>query len=94
MRKLIWGKTFIRALKKATKKNPHLKKDIEDALGDLALDPFNPKLETHKLKGRLIGTWACSAGYDLRILFDFVKNKNKKDSDILLFEIGSHDEVY
>ncbi len=94
MRKLIWGKTFTRALKKATKKNPHVKKDIEEALGDLAFDPFNPKLETHKLKGKLAGSWACSAGYDLRILFDFVKNKDRKEADILLSGIGTHDEVY
>ena len=25
------------------------------------------------LKGKLSGSWACSAGYDLRVVFDFVK---------------------
>ena len=48
--------------------------DIAEALRLLAANPFAPQLETHKLKGKLSGTWACSAGYDLRIVFDFVKS--------------------
>ena len=55
---------------------------------------MNPKLETHKLKGKLSGTWACSVGYDLRIVFDFVREKDKKEDDIFLIEIGTHDEIY
>ena len=56
--------------------------------------PFLPQLETHKLKGKLYGSWACSAGYDLRIVFDFVKSKTQKEDEIFLIEIGTHDEVY
>ena len=78
MRKLVWSKTFIRAFKRVIKKHPNLREDIEDALRLLVQDPFAPQLETHKLKGRLSGSWACSAGYDLRIVFDFVKMRNKK----------------
>ena len=43
---------------------------------------------------KLAGSWACSAGYDLRILFDFCRNKFGGEDDILLIDIGSHDEVY
>jgi len=60
----------------------------------LAEDPFAPQLETHKLKGKLFGTWACSAGYDLRIIFEFIKEEGKKGEDIFLIEMGTHDEVY
>jgi mRNA-degrading endonuclease YafQ of YafQ-DinJ toxin-antitoxin module len=74
MRALIWGKTFMKAFKRTVKKHPKLSKDIEETLRLLAKDPFAPQLETHKLKGKLSGSWACSAGYDLRIIFDFVKN--------------------
>ncbi|MEK6656009.1 MAG: type II toxin-antitoxin system mRNA interferase toxin, RelE/StbE family [Nitrospirota bacterium] len=94
MRKLVWSKTFIRAFKRVIKKHPNLREDIEDALRLLVQDPFAPQLETHKLKGRLSGSWACSAGYDLRIVFDFVKNEKQKEDDIFLIEIGTHDEVY
>ncbi|HDL65321.1 MAG TPA: plasmid stabilization protein [Proteobacteria bacterium] len=53
-----------------------------------------PRLETHKLKGKLSGSWACSAGYDLRIVFDFVESEKQKEDDIFLLEIGTHEEVY
>ncbi|MBI5194008.1 MAG: type II toxin-antitoxin system mRNA interferase toxin, RelE/StbE family [Nitrospirae bacterium] len=95
MRTLIWSNTFSRALKKFIKKQPNCKQDIANTLRLLTEDPFTPQLETHKLKGKLSGTWACSAGYDLRIIFDFVKGeKEKGDDDIFLIEIGTHDEVY
>jgi len=94
MRALIWGKTFMKAFKRTVKKHPKLSKDIEETLRLLAKDPFAPQLETHKLKGKLSGSWACSAGYDLRIIFDFVKNEGQKEDDIFLMEIGTHDEVY
>ena len=59
---VIWGNTFIKAYKRAIKKHPDLKSDIETVLRLLAIDPFSPQLETHKLKGKLSGSWACSAG--------------------------------
>ncbi|PIU67986.1 MAG: type II toxin-antitoxin system mRNA interferase toxin, RelE/StbE family [Armatimonadetes bacterium CG07_land_8_20_14_0_80_40_9] len=94
MRTIIWSNTFIRAFKRVIRKYPDLQKDIENALTLLTQDPFNPHLETHKLKGKLSGVWACSVGYDLRIIFDFVKDETKKEDAIFLIEIGTHDEVY
>ncbi len=94
MRRLFWSKTFVRAVKRAIKKHPTLEQDLEATLRLLVIDPFNPQLETHKLKGKLSGSWACSAGYGLRIIFDFVKSEQQNEDDILLIEIGTHDEVY
>ena len=68
--------------------------DIAEALDLLVVNPFAPQLETHKLKGKLSGSWACSAGYDLRIVFDFVKAGKDTEDDIFLLAIGTHDEVY
>jgi mRNA interferase YafQ len=42
--------------------------------------------------GSLEGFWACSAGYDLRIIFRFVSREGKEA--ILLETIGTHEEVY
>ncbi len=42
----------------------------------------------------IILNWACYVDYDLRIVFDFVKNKTTDETEILLMNIGSHDEVY
>jgi addiction module RelE/StbE family toxin len=94
MRTLIWGRTFIKAFKRMIKRHPNLHKDIEKTLRLLVKDPFIPQLETHKLKGKLSGSWACSVGYDIRIVFEFVRSRKQKEDDILLLEIGTHDEVY
>jgi addiction module RelE/StbE family toxin len=94
MRKLIWSKTFVRAFKRTSKKHPNLGVDIKETLKLLVENPFSPQLETHKLKGKLSGSWACSAGYDLRIVFDFMPNQKLKEDDIFLLELGTHDEVY
>ncbi len=53
---------------------------------------FNSSLKSHKLSGDLSGSWACSAGYNLRIIFSIVNSEGKEA--ILLETIGTHDEVY
>jgi mRNA-degrading endonuclease YafQ of YafQ-DinJ toxin-antitoxin module len=53
---------------------------------------FDPRLKTHKLKGELKGSWGCTAGYDLRIVFKFVEYEGAEA--ILLLTIGTHEEVY
>jgi mRNA-degrading endonuclease YafQ of YafQ-DinJ toxin-antitoxin module len=58
----------------------------------MSADAFNPRLKTHKLKGDLAGSWSCTAGYDLRIVFEFVEHDGAEA--ILLQTIGTHDEVY
>jgi len=83
MRTLIWGKTFAKAFKRTIKKHPTLKDDVEKTLRVLEKDPFNPQLETHKLKGKLSGTWACSVSFDLRIVFDFIKSEEKNEGNNL-----------
>ena len=52
-------------------------------------NPFNPRLRTHKLTGKLEGLWAFSVDYDYRIIFKFIN-----EDEILLIDIGAHDEVY
>jgi mRNA-degrading endonuclease YafQ of YafQ-DinJ toxin-antitoxin module len=58
----------------------------------LATDCFHPRLKTHKLKGELEGSWAFSAGYDLRIVFNFVEYEGSEA--VLLLSLGTHEEVY
>lgn len=66
--------------------------DIRGALERLAEDAFQPRLKTHKLKGKLEGSLACSAGHDLRILFRIVEHEGSEA--ILLQTMGTHEEVY
>ena len=58
----------------------------------LAEDAFHPQLRSHKLKGEFAGSWACSVGYDLRIVFQFVQHEDSEA--LLLVTVGTHDEVY
>jgi mRNA interferase YafQ len=83
---------FLRAAKRVAKRQPALTEDLRETLRLLSEDAFNPRLRTHKLKGELDGSWACSAGYDLRIVFTFVEQEGAEA--ILLDTIGTHDEVY
>ncbi len=50
MRTLIWSNTFLKVFKRLVKKRPDRREEIEKTLRLLVDDPFNPKLETHKLK--------------------------------------------
>lgn len=91
--KLVVSSSYLRALKLVVKKNPALKEVIRERLEMLQTDPFHSSLRAHKLKGKLAGAWSCSVAYDCRIVFDFVVNEAEED-EILLINIGTHDEVY
>ncbi len=91
-RPLLRSSAFIRAAKKIVKRQPESAPAIQAALTMLAADAFDPRLRTHKLSGELAGSWGCSAGYDLRIVFSFVQQD--EGEAILLETIGTHDDVY
>jgi mRNA-degrading endonuclease YafQ of YafQ-DinJ toxin-antitoxin module len=91
-RELLRTTAFIRAVRRHLKKHPHARSDVEATLERLAADAFETGLKTHKLSGELEGVWACSASYDLRILFEFVQHDGREA--ILLISMGNHDEVY
>jgi mRNA-degrading endonuclease YafQ of YafQ-DinJ toxin-antitoxin module len=74
------------------KKNVEVATDIQNTLKAIEEDAFLPATKSHKLRGELAGSWACSAGYDLRIVFDFVQHEGSEA--ILLQTVGTHDEVY
>lgn len=91
-RLLIRSSVFVRTAKHLVKKHPHIAEELRATLEVLSEDAFHPKLKTHKLKGALQGSLACSAGYDLRIIFEFVQHEGS--DAILLQTVGTHDEVY
>jgi addiction module RelE/StbE family toxin len=91
-RELVRTNAFIRAAKRLAKRNSQSIADVESALCLLATDAFDSRLKTHKLKGELDGVLACSAGYDLRILFEIVQREGGEA--VLLLSMGTHDEVY
>ncbi len=94
MKTLVWSTAFVRAFRRSTKRDPVLKVRVEHALRQLAEDPFQPTLHSHKLKGELDGVWACTVGYDNRILFEFAINPDTSEEEIYLLTVGTYDEVY
>ena len=91
-RLLLPSNAFLRSAKRLARKRPELADDLRLTLELLAENALDPSLKTHKLKGSLAGSWACTGGYDLRIVFQFVKHQGK--NAILLEAAGTHDEVY
>lgn len=89
---LLRSSAFVRAAKRLVKKRPNVAEDLQATLELLSEDAFHPTLKTHKLKGDMEGSLACSVGYDLRILFEFVQCEGAEA--ILLQTVGTHDEVY
>jgi mRNA-degrading endonuclease YafQ of YafQ-DinJ toxin-antitoxin module len=91
-RLLLQSAAFVRAARRLVKKNPAVAPILQATLESMAEDAFQPALKTHKLTGELAGSWACSAGYDLRIVFEFVEHEGTEA--IQLQTLGTHDEVY
>lgn len=83
---------FKRALRKTIGRNQNVADNISLTIATLQEEPFTPSLKTHKLQGKFKDAYSCSAGYNLRIIFDLTKIEGK--NCILLLSVGTHDEVY
>ena len=94
MKQLILTSRVKRSLKKFMQRNPVLQKQVEKTLLKMQEDVFAPSLMTHRLKGQYEGLRACSCGYDCRIIFSLEKNQQTNEEEIVLLNIGTHDEVY
>jgi addiction module RelE/StbE family toxin len=90
MIKLVWDPGFKRSYKKRVATDSLLKQRFWDSIELFVSDPFTPELRTHKLTGNLSECWAFSVDHDCRVVFMFTKGK----SQVLLIDIGTHEEVY
>ncbi len=82
--------SFKKAFRKRTK-NPVYEREFWYKLELFIESPFNPRLKTHKLSGKLKGLWSFYVDFDFRVVFYFTKNKPQK---AVFVDIGNHDEVY
>lgn len=89
MIKVTWDHGFKKLYKKKIKSNEGLRKRFWNSMGLFSRNPFDARLRTHKLTGKLEGLWAFSVDYDWRVIFKFLK-----EDEILLIDVGGHDEVY
>ncbi|MDD2916192.1 MAG: type II toxin-antitoxin system mRNA interferase toxin, RelE/StbE family [Gallionella sp.] len=81
---------FLRQSRKFFKKYSDSRSRFAEVLDDLQNDPFQPHLELHALSGKLAGCYAVSLTYSYRITLTLLVS----EKEIILLDIGSHDEVY
>ena len=89
MTQVFFSSSFQRAFKKRVAGQKELKEKFWQRLEMFTANPFDPRLRTHKLSGKLSELWSFSLAYDLRVIFSFLPQNRA------MFEnIGKHDEVY
>jgi mRNA interferase YafQ len=91
-RQVAYTGAFERNLKRFVKRNPSLVGPIKTLVANMGEDVFELSLKTHKLQGRLAGSFSCSGGFDLRIVFRMVKVDGIEV--IQLVNVGTHEDVY
>lgn len=81
--KVFYSPRFVSQYKRLPKQ---LKLEIVEKEKIFFKNPFNPKLKTHKLTGKLNSLWAYSIDRKHRIIFEFVEKNT-----IQLHSVGTHD---
>ncbi len=87
---LIYPDSYIRRARKFLRKHTEIHSQYEKTLRLLELDPYHPSLRTHKLEGRLQGLFSVSVNMSYRIVMEL----EIYDEEIILINIGSHDQIY
>lgn len=88
--KIIRTDEYFKKLKKFIKKHPNVLDRYIKTMELLEIDPYHPSLRLHKLQGKLRIYHSVSINMKYRVVIDFII----KDKEILLLDIGTHDEVY
>ncbi len=81
--KIDYSPKFAKQFKKLSKEVKELALKCEKTF---RANPFNSKLKTHKLHGKLRNYWAFSISYNYRISFSFIN-----DGLVRFHAIGHHD---
>ncbi|MGH8549324.1 MAG: type II toxin-antitoxin system RelE/ParE family toxin [Methylococcales bacterium] len=81
---------FERRVRKFLAKHPDLRPHFVETMERLRADPFDPKLRFHALSGKFQGIHGVSltSSYRITLILQI------KEHEILLLDMGSHDEVY
>ena len=91
---LVTTSRFDRRILKFRRAHPELNAQLAQVFQELEADPFKPHLRLHPLRGQLEGLHAVSLTYTYRITL-MLKVRNKvRNKEIILLDIGSHDEMY
>lgn len=88
--KLLYPESYIRRARKFLRRHPALLGQYRKTLELLELNPQHPSLRLHPLVGKLAGLHSVSINISYRITLELVIS----EKEIILINIGSHDEVY
>lgn len=87
--KILTDKDFLKNYNKRISPHKNLTTKFNLRLKLFTNDPNHPLLKTHRLVGKKQGLFSFSITGDIRVVFKYINNK-----DILLIDIGSHNQVY
>ena len=87
---LIFTDSYIKRASNFIKKHPDLVSQYEKTLKLLEIDPTHPSLRLHPLKGKLKELHSVSINISYRITLEFIL----VNKEIILVNVGHHDEVY
>ncbi len=90
MYKLILTDSYIKKEKIFLKKHNDLKEKYKKTLLFLKANPHHPSLRLHKLQGVLKEYHSVLISMNYRIVLELLIT----DEDIILLNVGKHDEVY
>ena len=88
--KLVFPDSYIRRARKFLKKHPEIHGQYRKALELLEFDPYHPSLRLHSLQVNLSGLSSVSINISYRIVLELIIEGN----EILLINIGKHEQVY
>jgi len=87
---LIYTNSYIKRASKFAKKHPDLISQYKKTLKLLEIEPNHPSLRLHPLKGKFKDLHSVSINISYRITLEFIIIKK----EIILVNVGHHDEVY
>ena len=88
--RLLFTNSYVKRVKKFLRRHPDIVSQYKKTLHILEINPEHPSLRRHQLKGRLKKLHSVSINISYRITLEFYI----AEKEIILVNIGHHDDVY
>jgi len=88
--RLIYPDSYVRRAKKFLRKHPEIINQYQKTLEILEINPHHPSIRLHGLEGKLKGLSSVSINMSYRIVLEM----EIRDEEIILINVGNHDQVY
>ncbi len=88
--RILYPASYVKRAKKFLHKHPEVRSQYQKTLELLEVNPHHPSLRLHKLEGRLSALHSVSINISYRVVLHFTM----LEKEIVLVDIGGHDQVY